>query len=732
MTAGPQEVVIATKLFAPSPRQEPVSRPRLYARLREGLRVPLTLVVAPAGWGKSTLVSGWLRRDDVTTGWVSLDSGDDDIKRFWRYLLLAADRAGAELGTAALRRLDAPGTDVLRDVLPVFINDLAAATADVVIVLDDYHLVTKPQVHESVATLLDRCPSQLHLIMSTRSDPPLPLSRMRVRGNLVEVRADHLRFTVDEGAALLNGELGLALSPNDVHRLVLRTEGWAAGLQLAALRLADRTDRSEFIARFTGADRHLVDYLGEEVLANQPEHVRDFLLRTSVLNRMCPELVDALTGRDDGALLLEEIYRANLFLTPLDDELVWFRYHQLFRGILRHELGRIAPDDPSELHARAARWYAERGDVTEAVGHAIESRDAVLAGGLVAEAWRPEFNAGRLQTVQTWLDALPAETVSADVELSAAQVWLALDAGRLDDVAAPLEAAELAMPGDVHLGVLRALYTYKRGDLGAAAVLAASIERQAGDPFVSTVHSLMTGVTALWSGESERSGDLLRDAAAHALRDDNRLAHIYARGCLALLAVQSGDLPAAELLVRDVDAEVEQTLSDAHFVAMFPALARARLAAVSGQWAEALPAAMTAVELAGRGAGRLEVVAAELTAAMVARGAGDETAPGQWLAEARTVLRQCADPGPVLLAWQAAEQRGHRPAEPSRGIVDPLTEREQAILRLLPGPMSQRELATSLFVTANTLKTHLRAIYRKLGAESRGDAVARARSLGLI
>ncbi|HEY3006427.1 MAG TPA: AAA family ATPase, partial [Kribbellaceae bacterium] len=309
MTAGPQEVVIATKLFAPSPRQEPVSRPRLYARLREGLRVPLTLVVAPAGWGKSTLVSGWLRRDDVTTGWVSLDSGDDDIKRFWRYLLLAADRAGAELGTAALRRLDAPGTDVLRDVLPVFINDLAAATADVVIVLDDYHLVTKAQVHESVATLLDRCPSQLHLIMSTRSDPPLPLSRMRVRGNLVEVRADHLRFTVDEGAALLNGELGLALSPNDVHRLVLRTEGWAAGLQLAALRLADRTDRSEFIARFTGADRHLVDYLGEEVLANQPEHVRDFLLRTSVLNRMCAELVDALTGRDDGALLLEEIYR---------------------------------------------------------------------------------------------------------------------------------------------------------------------------------------------------------------------------------------------------------------------------------------------------------------------------------------------------------------------------------------------------------------------------------------
>ena len=733
MTAGTQEVVIATKLFAPSPRHEPVSRPRLYARLRNGLGLPLTLVVAPAGWGKSTLVSGWLRREDITTGWVSLDPGDDDVKRFWRYLLLAAGRAGDQLGTAALRRLDAAGSDVLRDVLPVFVNEVAAFPGEVVIVLDDYHLVTKPQVHESIATLLDRCPPQLHLIVSTRSDPPLPLSRMRVRGDLVEVRADNLRFTVEEAADLLNRGLGLALSPNDVQRLVVRTEGWAAGLQLAALRLADRSDRSEFIARFTGADRHLVDYLGEEVLAHQPEHVRDFLLRTSVLNRMCPELADALTGRDDGAAVLDEIYRANLFLTPLDDEPVWFRYHQLFRGILRHELGRIAPDEPPELHGRAARWYAAHGDITEAVGHAIESQDPVLAAQLVAEAWRPEFNAGRLQTVQTWLAALPAEIVSADVQLSAAQVWLALDSGRLDDVAAPLAAAEGVVPGDVHLGVLRALYTYKSGDLGEAARLAGRIEGRAGDPFVSTVHSLLTGVTALWSGEQERSGDLLREAAVHAERDGNRLAHIYAQGCLALLAVESGDLPAAERLVAEVDAEVMQTLSDAHFVAMFPAVARARLAAVSGDWIEALPAALTAVELAGRGAGRLEVAAALLTAAMVARGASAESvAPEDLLAQARAVLRQCADAGPVLRAWLAAEQRGRHAAASRRDVVEPLTEREQAILRLLPGPMSQRELANALFVTANTLKTHLRAIYRKLGAESRGDAVARARALGLI
>ena len=396
----------------------------------------------------------------------------------------------------------------------------------------------------------------------------------------------------------------------------------------------------------------------------------------------------------------------------------------------------LTPGQPPALHGLAARWYAKEGDFTEAVGHAIESGDAELTGQLVSQAWRRQFNAGHLQTVRTWLDALPAEIVAADVQLSTAQVWLALDSGRLDDAAAPLEAAEHVMPDDVHLHVLRALYTYKAGDLGSAAWLVRGITSPITDPFVSTVHSLFSGVTALWLGEPKRSGDLLRAAAAHAVGDGNRLAHIYALGCLALLSVESGDLLAAESFVRDADAEVAQTLSDAHFVAMFPALARARLAAAVGRRDEAATAALTAVELARRGAGRLEVAAALLTAAMVARGAADPadeaSVAAHWLSQARAVLRKCPDPGPVLLAWQAAEQRARPPAEHPAGLVDPLTERERTILRLLPGPMSQRELATSLFVTPNTLKTHLRGIYRKLGADSRSEAVARARALGLI
>ena len=240
MTAGAAEVVISTKLFRPDPRHQTVERTRLHDLLRQGCSLPLTLVVAPAGWGKSTLVAGWLRQDRVTAGWVSLDDGDDDPHRFWRYLLLAAGQAGQAAGTAALRRLDAAKSDVLRDVLPTFINEVTSSAAPLVLVLDDYHLITSAQVHASVAALLDRCPPQLHLVLITRADPPLPLSRLRVRGELGELRAEHLRFSLDEAREFFGGRLRTQLPEQDVHRLVARTEGWAAGLQLGRASCRER------------------------------------------------------------------------------------------------------------------------------------------------------------------------------------------------------------------------------------------------------------------------------------------------------------------------------------------------------------------------------------------------------------------------------------------------------------------------------------------------------------
>jgi LuxR family transcriptional regulator, maltose regulon positive regulatory protein len=749
VTADAAEVVISTKLFRPDPRHQTVERTRLHDLLRQGCTLPLTLVVAPAGWGKSTLVADWLRQDRVSAGWVSLDRGDDDPHRFWRYLLLAVSQAGQGAGTAALRRLDAARSDVLRDVLPTFINEVTSSGAPLVLVLDDYHLITSAPVHMSVSMLLDRCPPQLHLVLITRADPPLPLSRMRVRGELAEVRAEQLRFSLDEAREFFGGRLGTQLSEQDVHRLLARTEGWAAGLQLAALRLKDRADTSGFIERFTGADWHIVNYLGEEVLTSQPPRVREFLLVTSVLNRMCAPLCDALTGRADGAELIDEVNRANLFLIPLDDERRWFRYHHLFGGLLRHELARTAPRQPATLHQRAAQWYAGNGDPAEAIAHAIASGDHSLTRGLVAAHWRRHFNAGQLETVRRWLDALPAGLVAVDASLSAARVWVALDAGRLEDVGAALDAAETSGSPDTQLRVLRALHRYKAGDVADAARRLQEISPSTDDPFIATVNRLVHGVSSMWLGDADRARELLAEAARRAEGDSNRLAYIYAQGCLALMAVDHGDLALADALVADAESVVGQTLSDSHFVAMFPAVAGARLAVQRGDWAGAERAAAAAVELGRRGAGRVELAAALLTASAVFRASppvaatraragvhaadrADGSDPAALVAEARGILRHCPDPGPLVTTWLAGEQRAEAARTRQKGMIEPLTDRELTILRLLPAPTPQRELASTLFVAPSTLKTHLRAIYRKLGAESRGEAVIRARERGLI
>jgi LuxR family transcriptional regulator, maltose regulon positive regulatory protein len=737
--AGSAEVVIATKLFRPSLRQHTVERKRLYDVLRSGCTLPLTLIVAPAGWGKSTLVAGWLAHDGITAGWVSLDGGDSDPMRFWRYLLLAADQAGSAAGAAALRRLDAAGSDVPRDVLPAFVNALVAADAPLVLVLDDYHLVTSAQVHSSVAMLLDRSPPQLHLMLITRVDPALPLSRLRVRGDLAELRAEDLRFSTAEALDFFSDRPGPQLSEQDVLRLVARTEGWAAGLQLASLRLRGQADPAAFIERFTGADWHIVSYLGEEVLASQPPEVREFLLATSVLNRMCASLCDALTGRSDGAELISEIHRANLFVIPLDDERRWFRYHHLFGGLLRHELARTSPERLSVLHRRAAQWYDEHGDATEAIGHAVASGDDALSGRLVAAHWLRTFNTGQLETVRMWLDALPGELVATDASLAAARVLLALDTGHLEEVSGVLDTAEASSPADARLMFLRALHMYKTGDVGGAAALLRKISPGADDAFIATVHRLMLGVTLTWLGDADRAWELLAEAGRRADNDDNRLAYRCAEGYQALLAVNRGDLALADLLAGDGESAVGRTLSESHFIAMFPVLARARLALRRADWAGAWRAATTAVERGRRGAGRVELAAALLTAAAAGRVYPDaashqaaEVDPAALVGEARGILRGCADPGPLVTTWLAEEQRAEAARTRQQGLFEPLTGRELAILRMLPAPGSLRELAADLFVTPNTLKTHLRAIYRKLGAESREEAVIRAREGGLI
>lgn len=729
--ADPAGEVIATKLFTPRSRHPVVHRPRLDRILDRAGTVPLTLVVAPAGWGKSTLVADWSSRASQPAGWVWLERSEDDPIRFWRHVLHAICDAVPAAGRPALSVLDAAGADIDRDVLPALVNTLAApATPPFLLVLDDFHAVRNPAVHRQLAHLIGHRPAALHLVVLARSDPPLTVGRLRLDGDMVEIRSEELQFTVAEAGELMRGRLGTELADADLRRLVDRTEGWAAGLHLVALRLGglrpdDRAEPSTFIARFTGADRHVVDYLGEEVLARQKPATLSFLLRTAVLTRLCAPLCAAVTGRADSARVLDEIERANLFLTPLDDEHRWLRYHQLFRDILLHELNRTAATEIPALHRRAARWYERTGDFQQAIRHAVAAGDRRLTADLIAAAWRPTFNAGQLRTVESWLGDLPGEAVTADPRLSTARLWLAMDAGRLDAVEVELRRIEAAQPATGDAGLIRALHTFKTGDVTTAAVRLAGIEPD-GDAFDLTVRSLLIGVTALWQGAHYRAAPALDEAIRLADRDGNRLAGIYATGCRALVAVLDGSPEVAAGRLADAQARIAQA-GDRHFVAAFPALARARLALDEGNWPAAEDGARTALRLTDRGAGRIEQAAAAITAARALRHTWPEKpdAADGLVARARALLRQCADPGPVVQAWSAAESS-------TADGQPPLTDRETGILALLPGPLTQRDLAAALYVSPNTLKTHLRAIYRKLGAQSRADAVLRARRAGLL
>ncbi|MDD7939608.1 hypothetical protein PHK61_14385 [Actinomycetospora lutea] len=347
----------------PVRRPGAVRRARLTGALAGALRAGLTLVSAPAGFGKSTLLVEWLatRPGEVAAAWVSLDRHDDDTGRFWTSALTAVQTA-AGAGDAASALLTAGAPSSTEAALVALLDDVGALSRDLVLVLDDVHLVTAPEVYEGITFLLEHRPPQLHLVLSTRVDPPLPLARWRARGELLEVRAADLRFSEQEASAYLNGPMGLSLSEHEVAALDERAEGWIAALQLAALSMRGRDDVGAFIAGFAGDDRHVLDFLTEEVLAHQPPEVRDFLLGTSILERLSGPRCDAVTGRERGRATLAALERANLFLVPLDDRRQWYRYHHLFADVLRTHLVDERADAVPELHRRASRWFADHGD----------------------------------------------------------------------------------------------------------------------------------------------------------------------------------------------------------------------------------------------------------------------------------------------------------------------------------------------------------------------------------
>ena len=459
MTAFPRAgtpAILATKIHFPPLRPTRVIRPRLIERLNEGLHRKLTLISAPAGSGKTTLVSEWLADCERPTAWLSLDEGDNDPRRFLTYLVAALQTIVPEIGDGVLGALQSPQLPPAESVMTAVLNDLTTISDHVILVLDDYHVIDSKPVNDALTFLLEHLPAQMHLIIATREDPQLPLARLRVRGELTEVRVPDLRFTLSEAAEFLTRVIGLTLSADDIAALETRTEGWIAGLQLAALSLQGQQDTSGFIQSFAGSHRFVTDYLVEEVLHRQPERVRTFLLRTSILDRLCGPLCDAvlLDSSASGQETLEYLEQANLFIVPLDNDRQWYRYHHLFADLLRQRLRRSAAASPeaaerevAELHVRASRWYEEQGQELEAFLHAAAAHDVDRAERLVEGRGMPLHFRGVVAPVMNWLKSLPTTELDARPSLWIAYASVLLVTGQAADAEQKLQAGEAALQG---------------------------------------------------------------------------------------------------------------------------------------------------------------------------------------------------------------------------------------------------------------------------------------------
>jgi LuxR family maltose regulon positive regulatory protein len=458
------EQLLTTKLYIPTSRLELVPRPRLIHRLNEGMHCKLTLISAPAGFGKTTLVTEWVSHLDEAhpsstishpskVGWLSLDENDNDPARFLTYLITALNQIegiGANLGKGALSMLQPPQPPSVAALLTSLINEIVTIRDKIILVLDDYQLIDAQPVHDALRFLLENLPPQMHLVIATREDPYLPLSRLRARCQLTELRAADLRFTSSEAAEFLNRVMGLNLSKEDITELESRTEGWIAGLQLAAISMQGRDDVTAFINSFTGSNRLVLDYLIEEVLNRQSDNIQNFLLKTSILDRLTGSLCDAVTGQDNGQATLEMLDHANLFILPLDDERRWYRYHYLFADLLRQEIGRKYPEQRSELHRRASEWYEQIGHWSDAIRHAFTAEDIERVADLAELAWGPMNMRYQSVTWLGWVKELPAELVCSRPALSAGCGWASLDSGDLDAAELHLRNAELGLEATVN------------------------------------------------------------------------------------------------------------------------------------------------------------------------------------------------------------------------------------------------------------------------------------------
>lgn len=777
--------VMATKLYMPPPRPNRVPRPRLTRRLHEGLHRKLTLVSASAGSGKTTAASEWLAGEDRAVGWLSLDEGDNDTIRFFAYLLSAVRTAAAPFGEGLFGMFGAVPPPSAEFLMSSLLVELDALPFPLVLVLDDYHVIHAKPIREAVALFIERMPANVHLVLLTREDPDLPLARLRVRDQLNEIRNPDLRFSRSETDEFLRSTMGLPLTPEQIARLEARTEGWIAGLQLAAISLKNssaskRNEPSAILLdepaanagtessateaaweSFTGGHRYLMDYLAEEVLQRLPDEIQTFVLHTSILDRLCGPLCQAVVGGTYAHDTLPALERLNLFLVPLDNERRWYRYHHLFAELLRRRLSQTKDgrELQAELHVRASLWFEAEGLDAEALRHAVAGNDIDRAARLMEGGGMPLHFRGALAPVLDALTQIPPKELDARPFLWVLYASALLMAGRLSGVEPNLLRAEAALQGKEGDGCRRDWIGHIASVRASAAVTRHDAEtiREQSRLALEHLHprNFPVRAAAQWTlgYACHLQGD--REAARQAYTDAIAVSEPIGHRVIAVMAALGiGRLQEEDRLLEQAADTYRRALRLAGEpplpVACEAHLGLARLALERGELDAALRHGEQSVKLSGmiENADRLALGRLWLARIRLARGEASEAGellvtadrdmraqPGAVSEEVRLLRASFADAAgkPAPAAGSPAKAGEHPPPARTRpALVEPLSERELEVLKLIACGLSNREIGERLYLALSTVKGYNRTIFGKLQASRRTEAVARARELELL
>ncbi len=720
--------LVATKLTAPTTPPQLVKRPRLDDVIDAAIAEPnvrMMLVSAPAGSGKSTLVAARLTTSAMSWAWLQADAADHDPARFWTHVIAALAREVPDIEPAVAPAIAGSAVDA-RPLVERLVNRLAASGEALTLVVDDYHLISNPGVDQGIEQLVDLAPDAFTLVLCSRVDPSLRLSRLRVGGELVEIRGGDLRFEPQEASSLLQ-QRGTTPLPHHVAALCERTEGWAAGLVLAGMSLADSADADAFVAAFQGDDRLVADYLTDEFLSGISPEDRQRLVRTSILDRLTGPLIDAVCDTTDGALWLRDEAAKNQLLISLDRTGTWFRYHHLLGDLLRLEAENSPDADLAELHRRAGYWHRHHGSPHDAVEHYTRSGDHRQAADLIYAEATELLNRGQLATLKGQIARLGP---MADQHVGTAVVngFIALFTRDLIAAQRYVALARGLEPKDHEIGPAIALTIYVAVALGD--VTSALQEARASDEPTESALALSLAAARIWGGDFTGAEPLLEAAERLSLEQGNaRVAAgrpIYA----AISAIETGQNgEAAQAAERALNMAAASGSEDASQLA----LAYSILGRTSSDPDKAVTAAARGVELAAESTSFLTRGYALTSAADVLLRHGHPDGDDR-LREARAIIDRCPDPGIAghYLSRIEARSGTPKPTPATPDLVEDLTEREQAVLHYLPSQLTQREIAAELYVSLNTVRTHCKAIYRKLGVGDRKAAVQAARDLGLL